>query len=986
MNVSRSAVRSALRPVLRSALRASLTRRADSPVPLAAAAPSRTLRGSTIAAVACAAVGVAGSARSAHAQATITGTVRQPNGAPVVGASVAVEGQGDTVATDARGRFRLAAPAGTAGIVLATRAGFSMAKVHFAATADRATRDVTVVLPAVGQLTGVSVRGLAPTNPAALRPLLDSVGTTTGGSLSYAELRALPTDNRDPIALAFTVPGAAQALGFFDTAPALTLLGQNSLYTQYYLDGFDNNEGVLGGPRIDLPLSALRRLDVRTSNYDVTLGRSSNGVVNEETLAGGDAFHGEVFVYGRPGGSFDARQAVLPPNTSAGFRRGQFGGSVGGPLGSRTRAFAAAEYSDESQDQPIATAYGNATGSVARRHTKAYARVDQQWSATQSTTFHAALSDAQFVGRGGGVTTAEADYTQHRFGTVLGASHESELGGGTRNTFGAQVGTYHWYYPPTQTSLTTPQVTIASARNPDSVLAVVGASGFQYDSREFQVNLRDELTRQAGAHALTLGVDMIRAQFGLHGAGTNLAGSYTVLDNGSNIRVSGRLPTLADVPATVPVYSYSVDPTPISVKGTQGVYGAYAQDRWDVTPALTFTYGLRWDYDDMTSRGASKADLTNFQPRLALNYKADAQTVLRGGFGVYSQKLPYTLYSDAIQFGPSGNAYVTFYQNPDGTPLKLGQAPSAAAVAGMRATLPPREIRAFFTDGLKSPRGYQTTLGFQRTFGPAWGLSVDGLWLNAVHLPRLYDLNAVGRRIGPADSASVDPSAGDASRPVKPVNGSYRALTTTQTSGRSTYLALNVTGRHQFSEVFTADASYVLSRTRNNTEDINFASSNGANDFASEYADAINDRRHKLNVRGFYTLGRVRVSTVVDFQTGTPINRVSGRDLLGTGGSYGDGFIRNSERYYGVPRNGERLPSAFEINPGVTYLLAAPRGSTVELRAEAFNVLNRANYSGFPSGLAYLDPRTQVGRSGDSVDYQLSSRPRQLQFSARYVF
>ena len=940
-------------------------------------------RSALTAAAACAALGTAG-ARAAHAQAAVTGTVRQSNGTPIAGAAVTVDGRADTARTDARGRFRLAVPAGQGGTVRAAREGYTDAAARFAAAADGAARDVTLVLSAVGQLAGVTVRGVSALSPVALRPLLDSVGTTTGGSLSYAELRVLPTDNRDPLALAFTVPGAAQALGFFDTAPALTLLGQNSLYTQYYLDGFDNNEGVLGGPRVDLPLSALRRLDVRTSNYDVTLGRSSNGVVNEETLGGGDALRGELFVYGRPGGNFDARQAVLPPNTTAGFRRAQFGGSVGGPLGPRTRAFAAAEYSGESQDQPIATAYGDATGSVARRRTKVYGRLDQQWSATQRTAFHVALSDAQFVGRGGGVTTPEADVTQHRFGTVFGASHASELGGGARNTFGVQGATYHWYYPPTQTSLTTPQVTIASARNPDSVLAVVGASGFQYDSREFQLNLRDELTKQAGAHGLTFGVDAIRARFGLHGAGTNLAGSYTVLDDGSNIRVSGRLPTLADVPADVPVYNYSVDPTPIYVKGSQGVYGAYAQDRWDVTSALTFTYGLRWDYDDMTSRGASKADLTNFQPRLALNYRADRETVLRGGFGIYSQKLPYTIYSDAIQFGPNGNAYVTF--DSAGNNLRLGKGPSAAAVAGARASLPPREIRAFFADGLKSPRGYQTTLGLQRTFGPAWGLSVDGIWLNAVHLPRLYDLNAVNRLIGPADTASLDPSAGDAYRPVKPVAGSYRALTTTQTSGRSTYLALNVTGRHQFSEAFTADASYVLSRARNNTEDINFAASNGRNDFAAEYADAVNDRRHKLNLRGFYTLDRVRLSTVVDFQTGTPINRVSGRDLLGTGGSYGDGFIRNSERYYGVPRDGERLPSAFEINPGLSYLLPAGRGQTLELRAEAFNVLNRANYSGFPSGLAYLDPRTQVGRPGDPVAYQLSSRPRQLQFSARYVF
>ena len=936
-------------------------------------------------AVLCAALGatIIG-ARVADAQATVTGTVRQTGGVPVADAAVVIEGRSDTTRTDARGRFRLTTTADVAATVRASREGFSPVTTRVAATRDGSTRDVTLVLPRVGQLAGVTVRAVTLPSSAALRPLLDSVAATTGGSLSYGELRILPTDNRDPLALAFTVPGVAQANGFFDTAPQLTLLGSNSLYTQYYLDGFDNNEGVLGGPRIDLPLSALRRLDVRTSTYDVVLGRSSNGVINEETLGGTDAWHGEAFVYGRPGGNFDARQPVLPPNTSAGFRRGQFGGSLGGPLrAGLTRVFGAAEYSDESQDQPIVTGYGSATGRIERRRTKLFGRLDQEWSTTEHTTVHAAFSNGQFIGRGAGVTTPEADYTQTRLGALLGVSHRSDLGTDTRNTFGVQLAGYHWTYPPTQTSLTTPQVTILSGRNTDSTLAVVGASGFQYDSRELQFNLKDEFTHRAGAHALSLGVDVISGHFRLEGAGTNLAGAYAILDTGQ-IKVRGRLPTLADVPANSPVFSYAIDAAPQYVKGSQTVYGAYAQDRWDVSPSLTFTYGVRWDYDDLTSRGASKADLTNIQPRTALNWRPDAATVVRGGFGIYAGKLPYTIYSDALQFGPKGTAYVTFY-NAD-TPLTFGRPPAASAQGAAAAALPAREIRAFFTDGLKSPRSYQSSLGFEHAFGRAWGVSVDGIWVNTINLPRLYDLNAVNRLIGPADTANVDPTAGDTYRPVAPTTGGYRALTTTQTAGRSTYLALDVTGRHQFSEALTADASYVLSRARNNTEDINFASSNGRNDFAGEYADGVNDRRHKVNLRGFYTVQRLRLSGVVDYQSGTPINRVSNRDLLGTGGSYGDGFIRNSQRFYGVPRDGERLPAALEINPGVSYLLPTNRGAVLELRAEAFNVLNRANYSGFPSGLAYLDPRTQGGRPGDPIAYDISGRPRQLQFSARYAF
>lgn len=935
--------------------------------------------------------------------ATLTGVVRWADGAPAKGALVVVGGQSDTLTTDSASRFSVRVRANIAGMVRAFKDGDSVT-VSFAAMPAGGTREIMLTLPscdrnrnavARNETRRVQLPGAAQAlsrivitagsqSPATLRPLLNTVSATTGGTISYAELRSLPADARDPIALAFTVPGAAQATGFFDTAPILSLDGQNSLYTQYYIDGFDNNEGVLGGPRIDLPLSAIKRLDVRATTYDATLGRSSNGVVNEETMSGTDAWHGEAFLYGHPGHSFDAHQAVLPPNTSAGFRRLQLGGSLGGPVvKERTFIFAAAEHLDETQDQPIVTPYGNATGAMERTKTKVFARVDQNWSSTQVTTLHAALSDEQYIGRGGGNVVPETDLTQHRFGALVGVSHRSRIGSATTNTFGVQIAAYHWYYPPTTSSLTTPQIAILN-RGLDSTLAVVGSSGFQYDSRETQLNLKDEIEHGVGAHDFRLGADMIAGRFRLRGDGSNFAGTYSVIDSGQ-VRTSGRIPTAADVPANVPVYSFSIDATPQFVAASQAVVGVYAQDSWAATHSLKMTYGVRWDYDDLTSRGASSPDLGNVQPRAAFNWRPDSESVLRGGFGIYSGKLPYTIYSDALQFGPNGSAFVTLYNSP-ATPLSLGDAPSAASLAAARSDLPPREIRATFARGLKSPRSYQSSLGFEHAFGHAWGFSMDAVYVQTTHLPRLFDLNAITREIGLADTTNLGPAAGDPLRPIAPRNGSFRQHTTTDTGGRSWYAAMFLTLRHQFTESFTSDASYVLSHARDNTADINFAATNGNNDFSKEWGDAVNDRRHKVDVRGVYTWSRrLQLSGVVDYQTGQPINRVSGLDLIGSGGSYGDGFIRNTQRFYGVPRNGERLPYAIEVNPGLAYLLPVTSGN-VELRIDAFNVLNRANFSGFPSGLTSLDPRTQIGRPGDPVVYQLSGRPRQIQLSARYVF
>lgn len=933
-------------------------------------------------------------AQATLATVTVTGFILRSDGRRVAGASVLVEGQKDTIASGADGRFAVLVQANTAGTVRAFQ-GDDSATADFPARPSGGAWEVTLVLTAHVVLLS-NVPRTAPSelrrviisagvdNPASLRPLLDRVAATTGGTITYAELRSLPTDARNPLALAFTVPGVAQATSFFDTAPILSIGAQNSLYTQYYIDGFDNNEGVLGGPRVELPLSAIKRLDVRATTYDATLGRSSNGVVNEETMAGTDSWHGDAFVYGHPGHAFDAHQAVLPPNTSAGFRRLQIGGSLGGPIArGRLLFFAAGEHLDETQDQPIVTPYGNATGSIERKKTELFARMDQLWSSTQTTSLHLAVNDAQYIGHGGGNITPEADYAQHRFGAIAGASHRSLLGPSTTNTFGAQIATYHWYYPPTLSSLSAPQISILS-RGLDSTLSVVGSSGFQYDSRETQINIKDEIEHDVGGHHLRFGADMIAARFQLHGDGSNLAGSYSVIDSGQ-IHVTGRVPTAADVPKNIPVYSFSIDATPQFIAASQTMVGAYAADSWDATHSLKLTYGLRWDYDDLTSHGASSPDLGNVQPRVAFNWQPDSQTVVRGGFGIYAGKLPYTIYSDALQFGPNGSAPVTLYNSPS-TPLSLGSAPSATSLSAARGNLPPREIRATFARGIKSPRSYQSSVGFEHAFGNTWAVSLTGVYVQTIHLPRLFDLNAVSRVIGVSDTTNLDPTSGDAFRPVAPRNGSFRQHTTTETSGRSWYAAMFLTLRHQFTESFTGDASYVLSHARDNTEDINFAATNGNNDFGKEWGDAVNDRRHKANVRGVYTWSKaLQLSAVVDYQTGQPINRVSGLDLLGSGGSFGDGFVRNTQRFYGVPRNGERLPYAFEVNPGLAYLMPGTRGR-IQLRVDMFNALNRANFSGFPSGLASLDPRTQVGRAGDAVVYQLSGRPRQIQLSAGYAF
>ena len=70
---------------------------------------------------------------------------------------------------------------------------------------------------------------------------------------------------------------------------------------------------------------------------------------------------------------------------------------------------------------------------------------------------------------------------------------------------------------------------------------------------------------------------------------------------------------------------------------THGYIGLFVQDQWRVTSKFTLNYGLRWDYE--TGLGDTvKNYYKAFQPRVGLAYSPDKHTVIRAGFGLFSDR------------------------------------------------------------------------------------------------------------------------------------------------------------------------------------------------------------------------------------------------------------------------------------------------------------------------------------------------------------
>jgi hypothetical protein len=76
----------------------------------------------------------------------------------------------------------------------------------------------------------------------------------------------------------------------FLRAPNVLINGANSLFTNYEIDGMDNNENFLGGPKFPAPVGFAKDVTILTSNNSAEYGRTGNVVVNVTSKSGSCGF------------------------------------------------------------------------------------------------------------------------------------------------------------------------------------------------------------------------------------------------------------------------------------------------------------------------------------------------------------------------------------------------------------------------------------------------------------------------------------------------------------------------------------------------------------------------------------------------------------------------------------------------------------------------------------------------------------------------
>ena len=307
----------------------------------------------------------------AHAQvvgATVTGTVTDPSGGVVAGATVTSTNKATadtrTVTSDSAGLFTIANLIPGSYEIKVSAAGFSTSVQSSVQLAVGQQLQLNFGLQVGNTTTTVQVTEAA--------PQIDLTSSAISGQVESETVRELPLNGRDWTSLAQLQPGvkpietqmsySTSARGNRGFGGELTISGQRSTFNNYRIDGISVNDYAMAAPGnvigVVLGVDAIQEFSVLTGGFPAEYGRATGGVVNAISRSGTNQFHGAVYEFLR-NSALDANDYFtrsagnpIPP-----FKRNQFGASAGAPI-IKDRLFIFADYEGLRQTKGIPTTNG----------------------------------------------------------------------------------------------------------------------------------------------------------------------------------------------------------------------------------------------------------------------------------------------------------------------------------------------------------------------------------------------------------------------------------------------------------------------------------------------------------------------------------------------------------------------------------------------------------------------------------------------------
>ena len=900
--------------------------------------------------------------------ATLSGRIEDARGAVVSGANVTAThletNQQLTATSDDEGRYRFPY----------LRIGDYDLKID-AQGFSTFTRQLTV---SVGQALDLPVKlnvadVSAQVNIDADVPIVETVRTQITETIRPREINELPLNGRNYLDLALLIPGVSptntgsnQRFAETSAVPGqgISIAGQRNLYNSFIVDGVSANDDAADLTGTYYSEEVIDQFQVITSGGVAEFGRASGGVVNILTKSGTNDFRGSLYGFLR-NQRFDARNPLAP--TKDLLTQAQYGFTFGGPL-RRDRTFFFSNFEQTRRNySAVLTISPAAVDSINNR----LRAVNYPGSLVSTGVVPASFDTTNFFTRIDHSLNARNQLSGRYSLYHINAVNSRTVGGLNAVSRGTGLNN-------TDQTVVVSNVTTFSSRT-------LNEARFQYTNSRLDAPVNDEVgpaVNIAGVASfgtatfsplardinLFQAIDNVSTQRGDH----SLKGGVDVLYNRVNILFPG---------AVQGVYTFSslnnfLNGNYLSYQQAFGVpsqfqsnpnFGLFAQDEWRARPDLTFNAGLRYDAQFLPE--PIQTDANNFSPRLGIVYApGDRKTVVRASFGLYYDRIPLRATSNALQRDGSKFLIVQLSPAQPGAPVF----PNVLAL--QPATLPTKPNITRIDPNIAAGYSEQANVQVERELPGNAVVSVGYLHLRAYHviLSRNVNVPTVPASAGIPNLGRPDPNWGNISR--------------FESSGNSWYDGMVVSFNKRAARWANIRASYTFSKTIDDAGNFFFSTPQNNFNVRDDRGLSDNDQRHRLVLSGSLEApqsgkanGWQRV--LQGFQLGyifTYASRLPFNVLLGNDRNFD---TNNNDRPIGLGRNTGRGFDYASLDLRVSRKIRLSERIDLQLLAEGFNMLNRANF-GVPNNTfgTGATPLPAFGQPTAAFD------PRQFQFGMKLSF
>ena len=882
--------------------------------------------------------------------------------------------QATELQSDGSGRFRFPYLRVGRYEIVVSRDGFADARRSVTVTIGSAF-ELPVTLRVAGVDTTVSVSADA--------PLIEAARSQIASTLSQAEVQNLPLNGRNFLDLALLIPGVSPTnIGstqlFAETSAVpgqgISVASQRNLSNNFIVDGLSANDDAAGLSGIPYGVDAVEQFQVVTSGGQAELGRALGGYVSVVTRSGTNALHGTTYGFFRDD-ALNAANALS--KTTLPMNQQQYGASLGGPL-ARDRTFYFVNVEQRRLDQTGLTTI--APADVAAINAR-LVQTGYPGSAISTGVYPNPVHSANVLGKvdhaSNGSDQLSLRYSLYRVTSEhargAGALFAPSASAGLDNVDQSAAVGNTWTITHETVNETRAQFVHGDLQAPpdDAVgpaVSIAGVatfgtlSGSPTRRRNSTYQVVNNLSHQAGAHALRAGVDVlvnddtityprsVRGSYSFSSLAGFLAGTYT-----------GFTQTFGD-----PVVSQ-----------TNPNVGVYAQDEWRAAAGLTLNLGLRYDLQFLET---VHTDTDNVSPRLGFAWTPTPShaLVVRGNAGLFFDRVPLRAVANAILSAGNTTALANLHQ-----PSVAGLIPTQAGAPVFPNILSAQLLTTTLVDfttmnrDLQNAYSRQASLEVERAFGRGTTVSVGYQYVEGRHL-----LMSINQNV----PACVAAGTNNGCRP----NPAYRNNSQYSSAGDSNYHGLHVSLLQRPVSWATARVSYTLSKSMNDLGEAFFSSPVDPTNVRRDWGRSDDDQRHRLVMSGTVNARGFLLSGLMQYYSALPFNITSGvQSLQGTTGrplaegaqSTANFDVRSSNL---IGRNVGKGSDFFSLTLRGSRAFAVRRGVRVEGLVELFNVTNRVNNltrnNNFGPGAYPTNPLStfnQITAVGD---------PRSVQVGLRLAF